>query len=46
MATKQEGGGSEVLPLRKEGGGGAEHVLAMVKGGGTKSCRVVFSLKF
>ena len=36
----QDGRGAhEVLPLRK---GGAQKVLAMLKGGGTKSCWVVF----
>ena len=32
-------GASEILTLQKKGGGRAEKVLAMLKGGGTKSLR-------
>ena len=40
-ATKWEGGHVKFYPYEK---GGAEKVLAMLKGGGTKSFGVVFTL--
>ena len=37
----RRGGGNEVLPLQKKGG--ADFFIAVLKGGGTKSCEVVLT---